>query len=142
MDFVLQRLFVTQRSTIGLIQWPTARGLVPLCYALEDVVRPVKVPGATAIPAGRYEVIINVSMRFRRPLPLLLAVPNYAGVRIHTGNTAEDTEGCILPGMMAGLDQVAESKTAFDRLYSYLQEALRKDQVFLVVRSPGPSPEP
>lgn len=95
------------------------------CYTVEDCVREgPKVPGETAIPAGRYKVIITHSPRFRRPLPLLLDVPGFTGVRIHPGNTVADTEGCILPGRIRTTDGVSESRLAFDALYRQIVEAL------------------
>jgi hypothetical protein len=66
---------------------------------LEDVVRKkgsAKVQDQTAIPAGRYEVIVNMSNRFKREMCLLLNVPGFEGIRIHGGNSAVDTSGCLL----------------------------------------------
>lgn len=67
-------------------------------YTLEDVNRKVKVFGETCIPASTYKVIVTLSTRFKRELPLLENVVGFAGVRIHGGNTDKDTHGCILLG--------------------------------------------
>ena len=91
------------------------------CYTLEDVVRSQKIKGQTAIPAGTYSVIVSYSPRFERRLPLLLDVPNFEGVRIHSGNRAEDTEGCILVGRYQGVDWVGQSRAALTSLLRKLQ---------------------
>lgn len=99
------------------------------CFTLEDEIReevgkPVstwKVPTQTAIPGGRYRVIITPSVRFQRPLPLLVDVPGFAGVRIHPGNTIHDTEGCILVGQDRDDQRVLQSRVAFERLFNVLQ---------------------
>lgn len=117
-----------------------------LCYTLEDVVREVpgqpveawKVKGETAIPAGRYRVTITPSQRFGRDLPLLHDVPGFEGVRIHTGNTAADTEGCILVGTMLAGESIVESRKAFAELLPKLQAALQEDgEVWLAIRAYG-----
>lgn len=96
------------------------------CFTLEDVVRPAgeKIYGETAIPAGTYNVVITPSKRFGRDLPLLENVPNFDGVRIHPGNTAADTDGCILVGTSKGPDVVFESRKAFDALFPKIKAAL------------------
>jgi regulator of RNase E activity RraA len=94
------------------------------CFTLEDTVRDVKIAGETAIPYGTYNVTITYSNRFKRDLPLVENVPNFTGVRIHPGNTAEDTEGCILVGRGKTDKTVTESKAAFNALFKKLQEAL------------------
>jgi hypothetical protein len=120
MELHLKRKWLTLRSTVGEL----SIGGEFECFVLEDRYRPppeAKVPGQTAIPCGRYEVRITPSRRFKRDLPLLLAVPGFEGIRIHPGNTAADTEGCLLPGRRRTADQVRESKSAFDRLFDLLK---------------------
>lgn len=125
------------------------------CFTCEDVVRPEgapKVPGKTAIPAGRYRVMITPSPRFKRDLPLLQGVPNFSGIRIHPGNTAEHTEGCILPGVGYNDRGVIDSKTAFDRLFGRILSALAaSEQVWIEISqrdqqqpalAPDPAPQP
>lgn len=102
-----------------------------VCYTLEDKVReeigvPVeqwKVMGQTAIPKGTYPVTITMSNRFKTKLPLLGNVPGFSGVRIHTGNSSKDTEGCILVG--AGWDGksgwISSSAVAFAQLLPFLE---------------------
>jgi hypothetical protein len=101
------------------------------CFTLEDVVREIrgipverwKIPGRTAIPAGTYPVIINHSAHFGRDLPLLLDVPGFEGVRIHTGNSGNDTEGCILVGWAVNGETITGSHRAFDPLFEKLKSA-------------------
>lgn len=95
------------------------------CYTLEDTVRApgVKVPGQTAIPAGKYKVIIDDSVRFARPMPHVLDVPGFVGVRIHPGNTVSDTEGCILLGQTRLGNTVGASRVAFNFFFDRLLAA-------------------
>ena len=109
------------------------------CYTLEDKVREgdifkVKVQNETAIPTGRYEVILNMSNRFKTYMPLLLNVPNFEGVRIHSGNTKEHTEGCILVGFESGDDGfLGDSRDAFRQLMAVLKKVEKKEKIFLII---------
>jgi hypothetical protein len=94
------------------------------CYTLEDAVRDKKVQDVTAIPTGTYKLIIDASRRFKKDMPHILNVPNFTGVRIHSGNTSKDTEGCILLGTTwSGGDFIAQSRLAFDKFFTKLKTA-------------------
>ena len=86
------------------------------CFTLEDVPRTFKIPGKTAIPAGTYEIELTYSPRFKCILPLLKDVKGFEGIRIHAGNRAEDTEGCILVGAIKGDGVIYSSKIALNKL--------------------------
>jgi hypothetical protein len=90
---------------------------------LEDCVRDkgVKVYGETAIDSGIYKVIMDMSKRFKKRMPLLLDVPNFRGVRIHSGNTVKDTLGCILVGKNTIKGQLTDSRRYTRELYEKLE---------------------
>ena len=117
MELLLKRLHKTINSTIGELY---VNGVFE-CYTLEDVERDVKVKNETAIAKGKYKVVITYSNRFKRDLPLLLNVPNFEGVRIHSGNTNHDTEGCILVGLTRSKDFVGNSRKAFTKLFNKIK---------------------
>ena len=123
MNLTLQRQPSTNGTTIGELLIDDAHE----CWTLEDVVRPtgVKVPGETAIPAGRYRVTVTFSKRFQRLLPLVNDVPGFEGIRIHPGNTAADTEGCILVGVTKGENSVGQSRMAFEPLFAKIAAAVQ-----------------
>lgn len=136
MEILLKRERSRGNATIGLLFVDGKH----TCNTLEDVVRADpdpstpqnegKVYGETAIPAGRYRVGVTMSQRFQRPLPLLYDVPGFEGIRIHPGNKAVDTHGCILPGMMAANDgqSVSESRVAFGVVFDKINDALQDGQ--------------
>lgn len=106
------------------------------CFTLEDTVREVpgepvsawKVQNQTAIPFGTYQVIVSHSAHFGKDLPLLVNVPGFDGVRIHSGNTAADTEGCILVGESEGASQIGASRAAFGILFPKIQAAIGRGE--------------
>ena len=101
-------------------------------YTLEDTVREVpgvpvshwKIAGKTAIPAGTYPLILDMSNRFKKIMPHILNVPGFEGVRIHSGNTEHDTEGCVLLGWNLGADgkSITQSKLAVEDFMSEIEE--------------------
>jgi len=119
MQITVKRLYKTDTSTIGEL---LIDGVFE-CFTLEDIERPVKLTAETAIPKGTYKVIINESNRFKRLMPLLLNVPNFEGVRIHSGNTNHDTEGCILVGQTRNKNYIGQSRKAFAKLFKKMQTA-------------------
>lgn len=132
MEILLQREPSTRQSTPGKLYLDLGEKNFE-CFTLEDVVRAKKNPSFTAIPAGRYQVKVRPSPRRRgRLVPWLLNVPNFTAVQIHSGNTAADTEGCILVGdIRKNRDRILESRRAFARLLPKIQA---EREVFITIR--------
>lgn len=106
MKITVKRTFKGTEYTIGKLYIDGAY----FCDTLEDTVRKVKIAGKTAIPAGTYKVKKTMSPRFKKILPEILNVPNFSGVRIHAGNTAADTDGCVLLGLNKTKGAVLDSQ--------------------------------
>jgi hypothetical protein len=142
MELVMTRTIRTNRSTISDL---TVDGKFE-CFVLEDKDRglqqgmplseltALKIKTKTAIPSGRYEIVISFSDRFQKMLPLLLDVPAFAGIRIHPGNTDADTEGCLLPGKTKSPDMVGSSRVAFTTLFDKIKAAIQREKVFITVK--------
>lgn len=116
------------------------------CNVLEDKVRDLnhdgdlddkgegKVYGESAIPYGTYQIDITYSDRFKRLLPILENVKGFAGIRIHPGNSAVDTHGCLLVGKNTEIGKVTESKKTFDNLFAKLAAAHEaKETIYITI---------
>lgn len=130
MELKVIRETFTDESTIGRL---FIDGMFH-CYCLEDKVRDVKIKSLTAIPKGRYEIVINYSNRFKQLMPLLLNVPNFEGVRIHWGNYSSDSDGCILLGTTKSVNMVGNSRLAYSKLITLLQQAIKKEKIFITIQ--------
>jgi hypothetical protein len=129
MKLLLNRFFLADTYTIGKLSIDGK----PFCDVIEDVVRDknkdgdlqdageAKVYGQTAIPYGTYKVQLTMSNRFKKVLPLLLNVPEFEGIRIHAGNTAEDSHGCLLVGENKQKGKVINSAVTMEKLMAILK---------------------
>ena len=118
---------------------------VYFCDTLEDTdrgladamplsqIQAAKRKGTTAIPTGRYVLELTVSPRFGRLLPVVVSVKGFEGIRIHRGNTAADTEGCILVGENKAVGKVLNSAKTEERLVERLCEAKCREKMYLTV---------
>lgn len=130
------RMLINDRLTVNTLE-DQDRGLNELSTINE--IRDIKVKGETAIPYGTYKVIVDWSNRFQMMLPRLLDVPGFDGVRIHSGNTDADTEGCILVGFDGGKgkDLLLFSRSGMQMLNSYLRTS-KTDDITLTIREYKP----
>jgi hypothetical protein len=132
LELHVQRDESADKCTLGSL---TENG-AHICFSLEDEVRPagVKVYGQTAIPAGRYRVVLTMSKRFGKVLPELQNVPGFAGVRIHGGNGPADTLGCILVGNHKGKGKIWDCAPALQRLIDKMELCMEaRGRVFLTI---------
>lgn len=102
------------------------------CDVIEDVDRGLddsmseseilkkKIKGQTAIPTGTYAIALTYSPKYKRIMPLLENVKGYSGIRIHSGNTSKDTEGCLIVGKNTEVGKVTSSRATYNALFKKL----------------------
>ena len=152
MELILKRIAKRKTYTIGrlYIRQQVMDEYLPgtedkyFCDTLEPTWRDYehgayKVKGRSAIPEGRYAVVISYSPKFKQWLPILLGGPEFnkqwQGIRIHAGNTAKDTEGCILVGRNQRVGEVLDSRKWLNKLKQKIVEAKdRGEAVWLTIK--------
>ena len=152
MELILERIAKRKTYTIGrlYIREQVMDEYCPgtedryFCDTLEPTWRDYangayKVKGRSAIPEGRYAVVISFSPKFKAWLPILLGGPEFnrkwQGIRIHAGNCSEDTEGCILVGKNREVGKVLDSRIWVHRLKQKIVEAKdRGEAVWITVK--------
>ena len=133
------RLILTRHArradyTIGRLEDENGK---KICDTLEPIWRnydggEMKIPRKSAIPEGTYRVVVTKSQRFGRYLPLLVGVPGFEGVRIHSGNTNKDTEGCILVGHNLQVGKVLWSRITLEKLMKLIEN---EKEIFLIIKN-------
>ena len=152
MELILERIAKRKTYTIGrlYIRRQVVDEYLPgtaddyFCDTLEPTWRDYangayKVKGRSAIPEGRYAVVISYSPKFKQWLPILFGGPEFnkqwQGIRIHAGNTAKDTEGCILVGKNREVGKVLDSRKWLYELKQKIVEAKdRGESVWITVK--------
>ena len=152
MELLLTRIAKKKTYTIGRLcileevidEYSTGTAEKYFCDTLEPTWRDYangayKVKGRSAIPEGRYAVVISYSPKFKQWLPILLGGPEFnrkwQGIRIHAGNTAKDTEGCILVGKNREVGKVLDSRKWLYELKQKIVEAKdRGEAVWLTIK--------
>lgn len=124
-NYCIDKLYINNIYFSDVLEDPD-RGLQD-SMSLEEIQK-IKIKGNTCIPYGIYDIIITYSPRFKKNLPLLLKVKGFEGIRIHSGNTPKDTEGCLLPGFNKIKGQVVDSRVTTDKLIAQIQQALNKGE--------------
>ena len=118
----------------GVYQWDviedTDRGLDDKMKESEILKKKIK--GQTAIPTGVYPVVITYSPKYKKPMPLIDKVKGYSGIRIHSGNTAKDTEGCLIVGKNKEVGKVLESRKTYNALFKILTET--KERIIIDIQ--------
>lgn len=155
MNWLVQRYSGTDDSTLGLLFKEIVMGQSTKLHffgdTMEDEFREVKVSGETRIPAGKYELKI---LRLDTPLTIkhrkdygawfsyhieICNIPNFKGVYIHSGNTDDHTDGCLLIGYgsqkINGIQSINNSKLAIKDFYNQVYEHLDKgNQAWITIR--------
>ena len=139
MELTLKRTKKRKNYTMGTLLIngnPFCNTLEPTWHDIGPHGKGIKIPGQTAIPEGRYALYVTRSPKFNTWLPLLRQVPGFEGIRIHAGNTAEDTEGCILVGhaLAKYRGRLFDSRLWLQRLMKRLAERPEGEMVWITVK--------
>ena len=123
--YCIDKLYINGKYFSDALEDPD-RGLTD-SMSLEEI-KKIKIKGSTCIPYGTYNVTITYSPRFKRNLPLINNVKGFEGIRVHNGNTPQDSSGCVLLGFNKIKGQVIDSKVTVNKFIDIVQKALNKGE--------------
>lgn len=128
-NYCIGKLYIDGNYYCDVIE-DTDRGLDDKMSEQEILAKKVK--GETAIPSGTYSVQITYSPKYKKNMPLLLNVKGYSGIRIHSGNSSKDTEGCLIVGKNKEVGKVLESRKTYNALFKILSST--KERIIIDIR--------
>lgn len=124
-NYCIGKLYINNEYFSDVLEDPD-RGLQDTMSIQE--IQQLKVKGNTCIPYGTYDITITYSPKFKKRLPLINNVKGFEGIRIHSGNTSKDTEGCLLLGFNKIKGKVINSKETVDKFITIIQQTLNKGE--------------
>ena len=112
------------------------------CYTVEDKVRAkagfwkrvLKVYAKTAIPYGYYPVLVTWSNRFNRMLTGIFKVPDFEGIRVHNGSSANSSAGCVIVSYKRnGQGWLLNEKAAMNDFCNKVEEKQKTEKIFISI---------
>ncbi len=150
LELTVKRIYNCDSYCIG--RWYA--GALYVCDSIEDTdrgmkdswsiekIRKTKVYGETAIPKGKYKVVLSVSPKFKNRVwakkydglvPEITNVKGFSGIRIHPANFATELLGCIAPGVNSRKGQVTQSQATYYKLMDkYIMPAYKKGETIWI----------
>ena len=130
-DYTIGILYINNKYFCEILE-DTDRGLYD-SMSIEEI-KKIKIKDQTCIPYGKYQILMTYSPKYKKIMPLVNNVKGFEGIRIHAGNTNQDTSGCLLPGFNKVKGQVINSRNTFNKLYSLIQKAIdNKEKVTIEI---------
>lgn len=112
LDYTMSRIYINgELFSFGLEPYDAS---ITKEWPVEDILSTKNKYGKIAIPVGEYTLIYNWSKKYKKMLPLILDTPGFSGVRIHSGNSCEDTRSCLLIGKFHRYGYIIESRKTMD----------------------------
>lgn len=124
-EYTIGRLYINDKLFCNTLE-DTDRGLTQDMFISEIIAK--KVYGKTAIPKGVYEVVISWSNKFKKNMIEVKNVKGFSGIRMHAGNTAEDSLGCPLVGKNTAKGRLTSSRAYADALFNEVQQAINQHE--------------
>lgn len=126
-DYTIGRMLIDDKYICDVLE-DKDRGL---CNTMsEEEIKKKKIYGETAIPTGKYKVVLDYSPKFKKILPHILNVKGFEGIRIHSGNDKEDTFGCLLVGYNRQKGKVLNSRNALAQVLTLMRH---QDDITLII---------